>query len=174
MKLLKFALLFVFISGFAQTGEIVQTKLGTVDVDFIISKMPELANVQKQVEDYGKSLDNDLQTQLKNYQAAIDKYKIDEPTLTIAQKKSAQEAILTMENDIKKFQQNGNQLIVLKQDEYLKPLYTKIGTALEKVATAGGYTQVITRNEDVVFVDNRFDLTIPVLKELGIEYKEGE
>lgn len=174
MKLLKLALLFVCISGFAQTTDAVQTKLGTVDIDFIISKMPELADVQQQVEEYGKSLDNDLQTQLTNYQAAIDKYKVDEPTLTIAQKKTAQEAILTMENDIKKFQQNGNQLIVLKQDEYLKPLYAKIGTALEKIAKDGGYTQVITRNQDVVFVDNRFDLTIAVLTELGIDYKEGE
>ncbi len=174
MKLLKFALLFVCITGFAQTTDTAQTKLGTVDIDFIISQMPELADVQKQVEDYGKSLDEDLQTKIDAYQAAIDKYTKDEPTLTIAQKKTAQEEILKMESDIQKFQQNGSQLIVLKQDEYLQPLYAKVGTALEKVAKDGGYTQVITRNKDVVFVDNRFDLTIAVLSELGIEYKEGE
>jgi len=168
MKFLKFTLLFVCVSGFAQS------KVGTIDVDFIISKMPELTGVQKQVEDYGKSLDADLQNKLTTYQAAIDKYKTDEPTLTVSDKKAAQEAILTMENDIKKFQQNGNQLIVLKQDEYLKPLYAKVGTALEKVAKAGAYTQVLARNQDVVYVDNRFDLTIAVLKELGIEYTEGE
>lgn len=171
MKLLKFAILFVCVSGFAQSTP-TQSKVGTIDVDFILSKMPELSGVQKQIEDYGKSLDADLQTQLTNYQAAIDKYKQDEPTLTIAQKKTAQEGILGMENDIKKFQQNGNQLIVLKQDEYLKPLYQKIGDALEKVAQDGGYTQVLTRNENVVYVDNRFDLTIAVMKALGIEYNE--
>jgi outer membrane protein len=79
-----------------------------------------------------------------------------------------------METDIQQFQQNGNQLIVLKQEEYLKPLYEKIGIALEKVAQAEGYTQVLARNNDVVYVDNRFDLTLKVLGELGIEVKEEE
>ncbi|MEM7187901.1 MAG: OmpH family outer membrane protein [Bacteroidota bacterium] len=173
MKLLKIAFLFICMTGVAQTNDAV-TKVGTIDVDFIISKMPELTDVQKQVEEYGKTLDTDLQKKLDEYQAAVDKYQQDEATLTINQKKEAQQAILTMENDIQKFQQNGNQLLVLKQEEFLKPLYAKVGTALEKVATAGGYTQVLTRNQDVVFVDNRFDLTIAVLTELGIEIKEGE
>lgn len=168
MKFLQLTFLFLCITGFAQT------KVGTIDVDFVISKMPELAGVQKQVEEYGKGLDADLQTKLTAYQSAIDNYKATEGGLTIAQKKTQQDSILAMETDIQKFQQNGNQLIILKQEEYLKPLYEKIGIALEKVAQEGQYTQVFTRNQDVVFVDNRFDLTISVLNELGIEYKEGE
>ena len=168
MKLLKFTFLFLCVTGFAQT------KVGTIDVDFVIGKMPELSGVQKQVADYGKSLDADLQSKLTAYQSAIDKYKTDEAGLTINQKKIRQDTILMMETDIQKFQQNGNQLIILKQEEYLKPLYEKVGIALEKVAQAGIYTQVFNRNSELVFVDNRFDLTIAVLKELGIEYKEGE
>jgi len=168
MKLLKFTFLFLCVTGFAQT------KVGSIDVDYVISQMPELTGVQKQVEDYGKELDSDLQSQLLAYQGAIEKYKLDEVTLTINEKKVRQDSILVMENDINKFRQNGNQLIVLKQEEYLKPLYEKVGIALEKVAAAGGYTQVFTRNNNLVYVDNRFDLTIMVLKELGIEYKEEE
>lgn len=168
MKLLKFTFLFLCVTGFAQT------KVGTIDVDYIIGQMPELAGVQKQVEAYGNSLDADLQKKLTEYQTAIDVYKKDEAALTLNQKKVRQDSILAMENDIQKFRQNGNQLIILKQEEYLKPLYEKVGVALEKVAKAGEYTQVLTRNNDVVYVDNRFDLTIAVLKELGIEYKEEE
>ena len=168
MKLLKITFLFLCVSGFAQT------KVGTIDVDYIISKMPELTGVQKQVEAYGDGLDADLQKKLTSYQEAIDKYKTDEGGLTINQKKIRQDSIISMENDIQRYQQNGNQLIVLKQDEYLKPLYEKIGIALEKIAQAEGYTQVLLRNNDVVYVDNRFDLTLTVLKELGIEVKEEE
>lgn len=168
MKLLKFTFLFLCVTGFAQT------KVGTIDVDFVIGKMPELTNVQKQVEDYGKALDADLQKKLAAYQTAIDTYQATEAGLTINQKKTQQDSILGMETDIQKFQQNGNQLIVLKQEEFLKPLYEKVGIALEKVAKAGAYTQVFSRDEDVVYVDNRFDLTLAVLAELGIEYKEGE
>lgn len=167
-KLLKIAFLFLCVTGFAQS------KVGTIDVDYIISQMPELSSVQKQIEDYGNGLDANLRKKLTEYQTAIDKYKTDEVSLTINQKKGRQDSILAMENDIQKFQQNGSQLIVLKQEEYLKPLYEKIGIALEKIAKAEGYTQVLMRNNDVVYIDNRFDLTLAVLKELGIEIKEEE
>ncbi|MCZ6595246.1 MAG: OmpH family outer membrane protein [Bacteroidetes bacterium] len=167
-KLLKIAFLFLCVTGFAQS------KVGTIDVDYIISQMPELSSVQKQIEDYGKGLDSNLLNKLAEYQTAIDKYKTDEVSLTINQKKGRQDSIIAMENDIQKFQQNGNQLIVLKQEEYLKPLYEKIGIALEKIAKAEGYTQVLMRNNNVVYIDNRYDLTLAVLKELGIEIKEEE
>ncbi|TDI69564.1 MAG: OmpH family outer membrane protein [Bacteroidetes bacterium] len=167
-KLLKIAFLFLCVTGFAQS------KVGTIDVDYIISQMPELSSVQKQIEDYGNGLDSNLLKKLAEYQTAIDKYKTDEVSLTINQKKGRQDSIIAMENDIQKFQQNGNQLIVLKQEEYLKPLYEKIGIALEKIAKAEGYTQVLMRNNDVVYIDNRYDLTLAVLKELGIEIKEEE
>jgi len=168
MKLLKFTFLFLCVTGFAQT------KVGTIDVDFVISKMPELAGVQKQVEEYGNGLDANLKTKIAAYQGAIDAYTAAEAGLTLNQKKTQQDSILSMESDIQKFQQNGNQLIVLKQEEFLKPLYEKVGIALEKVAKAGAYTQVFTRNNDVVYVDNRFDLTLAVLAELGVVLKEEE
>ena len=114
-KLLKIAFLFLCVTGFAQS------KVGTIDVDYIISQMPELSSVQKQIEDYGNGLDSNLLKKLAEYQSAIDKYKTDEFSLTINQKKGRQDSIIAMENDIQKFQQNGNQLIVLKQEEYLKP-----------------------------------------------------
>jgi outer membrane protein len=168
MKLLKFAFLFICVTGFAQT------KVGTIDVDFVISKMPDMTGVQQQVQEYGDGLEADLEKKLAAYQGAIDAYKLAEAALTINQKKTQQDSILTMEADIQKFQQNGNKLILLKQEELLKPLYEKVGIALEAVAKAGAYTQVFTRNNDVVYVDNRFDLTLPVLTELGIEYKVEE
>ena len=75
---------------------------------------------------------------------------------------------------ITKFQQNGSQLISLKRDDALRPLYSKIGVALEKVAKAEGYTQVLQTDVVVVYLDSNYDLTLKVLKELGIEVKEGE
>ena len=66
----------------------------------------------------------------------------------------------------------------IKQQETLRPLYAKIGIALEKVAKAQGYTQVMQSTADVVYLDPNYDLTEPILKEMGItvntEVKEGE
>ncbi|MEL6810770.1 MAG: OmpH family outer membrane protein [Bacteroidota bacterium] len=168
MKFLKITFLFICVAGFAQT------KVGTIDVDFVVSKMPELAGAQQQVADYGKTLDADFDKKVTAYKGAVDDYTKNEANYTLNQKKQKQDSLIAMENDIQKYQANGNQLLVLKQEEALKPLYEKIGIALEKVAQAGGYTQVLMRNDDVVYVDNRFDLTLAVLKEMGIEVKENE
>jgi len=80
-----------------------------------------------------------------------------------------QDSIMKQETDLNKYRQNATQLIQLKRDEALQPLYQKIGAALEKVAKAQGYTQVMERTATLVYIDNAFDITIAVLKEMGIQ-----
>ncbi len=166
MKYIKLLFLLLSLTSFAQ-----ETKVGTIDIDFVLSKMPEIKGVDQQVQDYKKGLENELQKKIEDFQLKVSAYKADEANLTINQKQVRQDSLVNLENDITKFQQNGNQLILIKQEEFMQPLYTIVGDALEKIAQAGGYTQVLLRDNSVVYVDNRFDLTIAVLKELGIEVK---
>jgi outer membrane protein len=44
-----------------------QTKLGTVDTDFIIGKMPQMKNVMNRLDKYAKKLDSSFQIKAKNY-----------------------------------------------------------------------------------------------------------
>lgn len=169
MKLFQILIIFISLGLYAQTS-----KVGTVDVDFILSNMPEMATVKTQVDNYTKEIESEFNAKLKKLQSDIENYKAEQASLTINQRKAKEDSIIALENEVNKFQQNGNQLIVLKQEEVLQPLYKKIGEALEKVAQAQEYSQVLLRNDQVVFVDNRFDLTLSVLKELGIELKEEE
>lgn len=165
MKLLQIALMFFCVTSFAQS------KVGTIDVDFILSKMPELTGVQQQTQEYTKSLDADLQKKVAAFQKEMEAYKQNEATMTLNQRKAMQDSIVGLETDINKFRQNGNQLIAIKSEEFMQPLYTKVGAALEKVAEANGYTQVLLRSDQVVYLSNEYDVTIAVLKELGIEIK---
>ncbi|MEM0518431.1 MULTISPECIES: OmpH family outer membrane protein [Aequorivita] len=162
MKFLKIAIFFISISTFAQS------KVGAVDVEYILSKMPELENVKTQLETYGKQLDIDLNKKIDEYKVLAEGYKAGEATFTPTQKKEKQTELMTLEADIQKFQQNGAKLLEIKRQESLKPLYRKIGVALEKVAKAQGYTQVMQTTQDVVFLDPNYDLTMPILAELGI------
>ena len=166
MKYLKIIFLFICITGFSQT------KVGTVNVDYIVSKMPELETVKKQVEEYSTKLDADLQKKVQDYQAKVEAYKAGEATFTETQKQEKQQEILTAENDITKFQQNGNKLISINRDDKMRPLYNKIGVALDKVAKAEGYTQILTTDNSLVYFDETYDVTLLVLKELGITVTE--
>jgi outer membrane protein len=168
MKAIKILFIFISLSSFAQS------KVGTIDIDFILSKMPELPEIQKQIEDYGKELDVDFNENLDSYNALVKAYTDGETGFSEAEKKEKQTEILTAENDLGKFQQNGTKLISIKRDDLVRPLYQKIGVALEKIAKAEGYTQVLQIDKNIVYLDNNLDLTLLVLKELGIELKEGE
>ncbi|AFL79821.1 outer membrane protein [Aequorivita sublithincola DSM 14238] len=162
MKFLKIAIFFIGLSTFAQG------KVGAVDIDYILSNMPELTSVQKELDTYGKQLDTDLNKKVTEYKRLAEEYKTGEATFTAEQKKAKQTALLTLENDIQKFQQNGSQLMEIKKQEALKPLYQKIGVALETVAKAQNYTQVMQTSQDMVYLDPNYDLTVPIIQELGI------
>ena len=80
MKTLQLLLLLVTFSVSAQTT---QTKVGTIDIDFVLSQMPEIVNVQKAVETYGKTLDADLTKKLEAYEKLVQEYTTNDPTYTI-------------------------------------------------------------------------------------------
>ena len=103
------------------------------------------------------------------YNALIKDYTDNEVSFTIAVKKQKQEDIITAENDLGKFQQNGTKLISIRRDALLGPLYEKIGASLGKIAKQNAYTQVLQINDNLVYLDNDFDLTIQVLADLGVE-----
>lgn len=162
MKFLKIAVFFIGITAFAQS------KVGVVDVEYILSNMPEMTTVKTQLEAYGTQLDADLNKKIDEYKKLAEEYKKGEATFTAEQKKEKQTVLINLDTDIQKFQQNGAKLMEIKQKEYLQPLYKKIGEALDKVAKAQNYTQVMQTSEDLVYLDPNYDLTVPILTELGI------
>ena len=130
MRRIVFTLLFVCL-GLMGTA---QTKTGTFDTDFVLSKMPELTKVQEDLNAYKQTLEKQLNEKADAYKKLVEAYKTSEATMSDADKKTKQQEIITLEGEIGKFQQNGAGLVQLRQDELLRPLYQKIGVALNEIA----------------------------------------
>jgi len=145
-----------------------QSKVGTVDVEYIISNMPELEQVRTDVTSYNDGLESQSKLKINTFQTLVDSYQQNESTYTEAIKKEKQSEIIALENDIKQFQQNSNKLIQLKQDELIQPLYQIIGDALNAVSKEEKFTQVFTINNNIVYLDPKMDLTIKVMKKMGL------
>ncbi len=152
-----------------------QSKTGTIDTEFILSKMPELAKVQEELKTYNGKLESDLKVKVDEYQAKIKDYQEKSTSFTEPMKKTKQEEIINLENDITKFRQNGSQLVQLQQNKLLQPLYQKIGKALEEVAKAEKFTQVFTiTTSGLAYIDPNYDLTQKVMTKLGIKLEESK
>lgn len=165
IKKVIFPILFLLIS----IQVVGQSKVGTFDTDYVLAKMPEFAKVQEDLNTYRLKLEEDLKVKADDYQAKIKSYQEGVAEMTDPMKKLKQDEIIALENDITKFRQNATQLVPLQQNSLLQPLYTKIGTALEEVAKAEGYTQVLTvNNSGLAYIDPNYDLTDTVLTKLGI------
>lgn len=151
-----------------------QTKVGTIDIDYLIMNMPEIESIQKNLKEYGSTLDTQLNEKMVAYQSKLDDYNKNVASYTEAQKEEKQAEVFALEEDITKFRQNGMQMIKIREDELKRPLYQKIATALEKVAKGEGYTQVLTISEgsDVVYLDPAYDITLKVAVDLGLEIED--
>ena len=162
----KLSLLFIaFIFSFQLMA---QSKVGTIDIEYILSKMPELVQVGVDVKTYSDELDNLFQVKYTKYQVLINVYQENETGYTDAEKKTKQDEIIDLENEMQQFQQNSSTLIKIRQNELLRPLYMKISEALNVVSNEEKFTQVFTVDNTIVYLDTNFDITITVMKKIGL------
>ena len=147
-----------------------QTKLGTVNSDLIIGKMPQMKNVLRRVENYGIKLDSSFQIKVKEYQTKIEAYKAVEKTLSDTDKRTKVKEITSLEQEMGKFRENGTKMLQIRRDNNMRPLYKKLSEVITEVAKENGYTQILTTNGNQFgYIDENFDITQLVLDKLGIK-----
>ncbi len=151
-----------------------QSKVGTINTEFIISQMPELDEVKAKMEDYNKELGQKIQNKYTEYQELVQKFEEEKDSLNEVVRKIRENEIYDMEQNINKLQQNSQKLARVKRDELMRPLYEKIGTAIEKVVQEQGYTQIFNENNGLVYGSPEDDLTEEVLDEMGIEVEKPQ
>ncbi|WGH76492.1 OmpH family outer membrane protein [Tenacibaculum tangerinum] len=166
MKLKITFILALFCIGFSNA----QTKVGTVNSEFIISKMPQMKGVLQRVENYGKRLDSSFQIKTTQYKAKVDSFKAEEKLMTEDDKKARIQELRALEQEMGKFRQNGATMMQLQKEENLRPLYKKLSEVIAEVAKENGYTQILTTTgNEFAYIDERFDITQLVLDKLGIK-----
>jgi outer membrane protein len=171
---MKFKIIFICIT-LLSTITFSQTKVGTIDSDYIVNLMPETAIVLKRTQSYGAKLDSTFSIKVKEYQAKIETFKQNEKTLEASKKQEYYAQLTQLEADLKKYQQNGNKLMQLKKNELMRPLYKKLSDAISVVSKAENYSQVLTiSGNEFAYIDNKFDITELVLKNLGIAIPTDE
>ena len=149
-----------------------QTKVGTVNSELIVGLLPEMKKVVADLDLYAKELDSSYQIKVKEYQEKIADFQ-NLGDVSDKFKKIKLDEISELEQKLQQSQQNGNQLIQLKRNELLRPLYKKVGDAITVIAQADGYTQILTTSgNEFDYADEKFDLTQKVMDKLGVKLPE--
>ncbi|APG58924.1 OmpH family outer membrane protein [Christiangramia salexigens] len=162
----------MFLIAFAANA---QSKIGIVDAEYILSQMPEYAEVQTGLETYNKELQGSLQTNIQEYEKLVKEYQETSADLEEEVKKQKENKIVELENTIKGFRQKASVMMQMRQNELTGPLYNKIDAAMKEVIEEENYTQIFHAGASgLAFSRAEDDITDMVLTKLGIEIPAEE
>ena len=167
--LLIFGLLIIISSN-----SLAQLKIGYVDSETIMQKLPEAQDAQQRLDDLVNSWRTELikmQSDLKNKQADFEKKKLimSEKTKTENEDELGKlERLIDLYRD-KKFGARGE--LFQKQNELFKPIQNKLFTAIKEVAEDENLDFVFDRTSDItlLYAKEKYDITNLVLQKLKLE-----
>ncbi len=148
-----------------------QLKIGYVDSDTIMEKLPEAQDAQKRLDALVQEWQDELAKKENDFKRQFNEY--DERKLIMSQRKRAQieKQLMKLEKEIadfkqKKFGHNGE--LYKNQEELMKPIQNKIFNAIQEVAKDEELDFVFDRSGDIVFLyaKEKFDVTNLVLEKL--------
>jgi len=160
------------------TGWAQEQKIGYVDTDYILSKMPEYQGVQQQL----NSISSEWNKKLSEMQDEIDQLRQDfqakEILYTDELRKEKQQEI---QNKIKERQQYMEQKFgdkgeyFQKQKDLLEPIQRNVFNAINAVAKRQNFDFVFdqAQNSSMLYSVQKWNLNNQVLQELGISLNEA-
>lgn len=148
-------------------------KFGWIDSEFIMTKMPDYAKAQTELNKMSDTWQKEIESQKKDLDKLYRNYQAEEVVLTEEMKKKRQDEILKKEQDIKAYQnkQFGYEgQLFKKRQELTKPVQDKLFEATEKVAKKKQLACVFDKSGDVtmLYTNPAHDYTEFVLEELGL------
>lgn len=156
------ALLFLSVSTFAQ-------KYGHVNVNEIAGKLPELAEIDKQVEAKTAELEGRLQRMYEVYQTKIGEFQTSVSTMTADQQKIAAEEIQNLETRINEAQQNSQQELQQYDMDLKQPLFERVKKAIDDVSVENGFTLVFDASGGAILYAGGENVDVLVLQKLGLQ-----
>ncbi|MFT4575701.1 MAG: outer membrane protein [Polaribacter sp.] len=155
----------VLLIGFTSNA---QTKVGTVDSEYIITKMPQFNLVQERIKSYGAKLDSIHTKKIAAYDNKLKAFNDASKTLSEADKKTKYAELGDLNKNVVMFRENGTKMMQIRKDEFMIPLYKKLADVTAVIAKENGYTQILTTTgNEFAYIDSRFDITKLILDKLS-------
>lgn len=148
-------------------------KFGYIDSDFILSKMPEYAKAQGEIDQLSAAWQKEIEEMQRSVESLYSTYQAEQVLLTEVMKQERLDEIRRKETELKDYQKKVfgfGGLFFLKKQELIKPLQDKVFDAVEKVSKSNRLAIIFDKAGELVMIytDPRHDYTDFVLEELGL------
>ena len=147
-------------------------KFARINLQEIVVVMPEFAEAQKNLEAFGKDLQEQMEQIQVEFNNKLADFQKNQATMAASIKQMKQQELEQLQQRFGEFQQIAQQDFQKKQAELIEPVQKKAQEAVNKVAKANGYIVVFdTSVQTLAYLDEAqvVDIAALVKKELGIE-----
>ena len=166
---ISFVLLLVVIPGLSYG----QMKIGYVDSDAIMDKLPDAQDAKQKLDVLVQEWQGELNKIENTWKTKYDDYEKRKLIMTDQARAELEAELVKLEKQIsdyreKKFGTNGE--MFQKQDELMKPVQNKVFSAIKEVAQEEDYDYVFDRSGDILllYAKDKYDITVKVLNKLKL------
>jgi len=155
----------IMVSSFAANAQ----KIAHINLDSLISLMPESKTAQASLQEYSKQLEDQVTTMQNELKTKYDDYQAHSKDWAEVIRANKEKEMNEMQQRMQDFQQQAQTDYQKKQAEVAKPVYEKAKKAIEAVAKENAYKYVLdTSTNLVLYSEPSDDIIALVIKKLGI------
>jgi outer membrane protein len=149
-------------------------KIGYINSEFILSKMPEYKEAKDRLDKLADRWTKEIDERYVVLNQKKDLFLREEVLLPTEEKEKRKQELQKLENEIVELQKArfgvGGEYFQ-KRQELIKPIQDKVFDAMQKVASKKNYTFIFDKanQSNLVYADKKSDLSDDVIKELGIK-----
>ena len=144
-----------------------------INSDTLYSKYEYAKDVNKRLDDKGKSAQGDLAAKGQAFQREVAEYQKNAATLPADQRQATEQRLHRKQQELQGYQQNATAQFQNDQASEASKLYDKIAEFTKAYAKEKGYKLVLTyskANPTVLYGDASLDVTADVVKRLNDAY----
>ncbi|OFY82259.1 MAG: hypothetical protein A3F72_09510 [Bacteroidetes bacterium RIFCSPLOWO2_12_FULL_35_15] len=144
-------------------------KIAHINLDSLITLMPESKTAQLAVQDYSKQLQDQVTAMQTELQTKYEEYQAKSKDMPEVVRAAKEKELNDLNQRIQDFQQQAQTDYQKKSAELSKPVYEKAKRAIDQVAKDAGYKYVLdTSTGLVLYMEPSEDIIGMVIKKLGI------
>ena len=170
-KVIKLALVLVCVMC---STSLYAQKFARINLQKVISAMPEIKTLQSDIESFAKELGEQLEVMQVEYNNKVADFQKNSATMNESVRNLKEKELYDLQQRIGEFQQIAQQDFQKKENELIEPVQKKANDAVNKVAKIAGYIAVFnTSLPTLAYFDEAqlTDIAPLVKKELGIVEK---
>lgn len=155
------------------------TKIGYIDMDYILEKVPEYAEAKNQLEQKANTWKQEVETKKAEINKLEESLASDRVLLTKELVNEKEEEIKTLEKDLfdyqqKRFGPQGD--LIIQKAALVKPIQDQVFNIVQDIAAKRNYDFIFDKSSDLtmLYTAERFDISDFVLRELERAGKKVE